>query len=36
MNVMLPSGGYPFKVVPFVTRNKFMPTLEKASVRRNI
>jgi len=36
MNVMLASGGYPWAVIPFETRNDYMDTLEEASVRKNI
>ena len=36
MNVMLASGGYPWTVIPLETRNKYMTTLEEASVRQNI
>jgi len=36
MNVMLASGGYPWTVIPFETRNDYMATLEEASVRKNI
>jgi hypothetical protein len=36
MNVMLASGGYPWTVIPFDTRNEYMATLEEASVRKNI
>ncbi len=36
MNVMLASGGYPWTVIPFETRNDYMAALEEASVRKNI
>lgn len=36
MNVMLAGGGYPWTVIPLETRNKYMTTLEEASVKRNI
>ncbi len=36
MNVMLAAGGYPWIVVPVERRNKYMSTLEEASVRQNI
>ncbi len=36
MNAMLASGGYPWTVIPFETRNDYMVTLEEASVRKNI
>ena len=36
MNVMLAGGGYPWTVIPLETRNKYMATLEEASVRMNI
>ncbi|MFO7748459.1 MAG: Fic family protein [Desulfobacteraceae bacterium] len=36
MNVMLASGGYPWTVIPFETRNDYMATLEEASVKKNI
>lgn len=36
MNVMLASGGYPWTVIPFETRNDYMAALEDASVRKNI
>lgn len=36
MNVMLAAGGYPWIVIPVEQRNKYMATLEDASVRQNI
>lgn len=36
MNVMLASGGYPWTVIPVEERNRYMASLEKASVEGNI
>jgi hypothetical protein len=36
MNVMLASGGYPWTVIPVEERNRYMETLEIASVNQNI
>ena len=36
MNVMLAAGGYPWLVIPVEQRNKYMSTLEEASVRHDI
>lgn len=36
MNLMLASGGYPWTVIPVQQRNKYMKSLEEASVNLNI
>ncbi len=36
MNAMLASGGYPWTVVPFAERTRYMTALEAASVNRDI
>jgi len=36
MNVMLAAGSYPWIIVPVEQRNKYMATLEEASIRQNI
>ncbi len=36
MNVMLASGGYPWTVIPVEDRNRYMETLEVASVEQDI
>ena len=36
MNLMLASGGYPWTVIPVQQRNKYMKSLEEASVHLNI
>jgi hypothetical protein len=36
MNVMLASGGYPWTVIPVEERDRYMASLEKASVEGNI
>lgn len=36
MNLMLASGGYPWTVIPVQERNKYMKSLEEASVNLNI
>jgi len=36
MNVMLASGGYPWTVIPVEERDRYMSTLEKASVEQDI
>ena len=36
MNVMLASGGYPWTVIPVEQRDKYMDSLEQASVHQNI
>ena len=36
MNVMLASGGYPWTIIPMVNRDRYMSSLESASVERNI
>lgn len=36
MNVMLASGGYPWTIISFENRDKYMDALEKASVEQDI
>lgn len=36
MNVMLTTGGYPWTIVPVESRNRYMTTLEKASIENDI
>ena len=36
MNAMLASGGYPWTIIPLAEREKYMSTLESASVEQNI
>lgn len=36
MNLMLASGGYPWTVIPVEQREKYMKTLESASVAQDI
>jgi len=36
MNVMLASGGYPWTVIQFEDRTKYMESLEEASIKQNI
>jgi Fic family protein len=36
MNVMLASGGYPWTVIPVAERERYMKSLERASVERDI
>lgn len=36
MNLMLPSGGYPWTVIPVEERDSYLNALEQASVNQNI
>lgn len=36
MNTMLASSGYPWTVIPISLRNRYMESLEQASVESNI
>ena len=36
INVMLASGGYPWTVIPFEQRSRYMAALEEASVNNDI